>query len=206
MSRFRRFLAVSFRAKVLVPIIVVMVLLMAVTAGVVNHRITNQFEAEAKQSLATADDAFRALQDFRHKNLLLRLRDLPNQPYYKSNFINTDPNPLKLREPLDRLLAQQGVDIVLFSSADQRLIASSKRDPMVSIAEFDAASARVIRQSLLGEEKSDIIQVGGKLYDVVSVPAPSADGEMNNALTFGSEIGSGVAAELSRFTHSQIVL
>src|SRR6185295_11498162 len=47
---------------------------------------------------------------------------------------------------------------------------------------------------------------GGKLYDVISVPAPDPDGDLNGALTLGTEIGSATAGELSRFTHSQIVL
>ncbi|HEY2082785.1 MAG TPA: histidine kinase dimerization/phospho-acceptor domain-containing protein, partial [Verrucomicrobiae bacterium] len=208
MSRFRHFLAVSFRAKVLVPVIFVMVCVLAITAWVVDRRITKQFETEAKQSLATADDAFHALQDFRHKGLLLRFRDLPSQPLYKAAFqhaIQTHDS-LTLAEPLDRLLAQQGVDVVLFSSADQKIIASAKRDPLVSITDFDNASAKVVKRALAGEEKPDIVEVDGKLYDVVSIPAPDPDGDLNGALTLGSEIGGSVAAELSRFTHSQIVL
>jgi signal transduction histidine kinase len=174
----------------------------------VDRRITKQFETEAKQSLATADDAFHALQDFRHKGLLLRFRDLPSQPLYKAAFqhaIQTHDS-LTLAEPLDRLLAQQGVDVVLFSSADQKIIASAKRDPLVSITDFDNASAKVVKRALAGEEKPDIVEVDGKLYDVVSIPAPDPDGDLNGALTLGSEIGGSVAAELSRFTHSQIVL
>jgi two-component system, NtrC family, sensor kinase len=208
MSRFRKFLAVSFRAKVLMPMISVMICVLAITAWVVDQRITKQFETEATQSLATADEAFRALQDFRHKGLLLRFRDLPGQPLYKAAFqhaIQTH-DALTLHEPLDRLLAQQGVDIVLFSAADQKMIANAKRDPLVSIADFENASAPVVKQALAGDEKSDIVQVGGKLYDVVSIPAPDPDGDLNGALTLGSEIGGSVASELSGFTHSQIVL
>ena len=208
MSRFRHFLAISFRAKVLVPVIFVMVCVLAVTAWVVDERITKQFETEAKQSLATADDAFRALQDFRHKGFLLRFHDLPGQPLYKALFQHAAQthDALTLSEPLERLLAQQGVDVVLFSSVDQKLVASAKRDPLVSITEFENASAAAIKQALAGEEKPDIVEVGGKLYDVVSIPAPDPDGDLNGTLTLGSEIGSNVAGELSSFTHSQIVL
>lgn len=208
MSRFREPLAVSFRFKVLAPVIAVMVLLMAVTAWIVNQRITKQFEAEAKKSLATADDAFRSFQDFRHKSMLLRFRDLPSQPLYRALFLNAvqTHDSLTLHEPLDRLLAQQGVDIVLFSSADQKTSATAKRDPLVSSVDFSSACAQVVKQAMSGDEKADIIQVGGKLYDVVSVPTQDPDSELNGALTFGSEIGNNVAGELSRFTHSQIVL
>lgn len=208
MSRFRKLFAVSFRAKVLVPVIGIMICLMAVTAWIVDQRITRQFESDARQSLATADDAFRASQDFRHKNMLLRFRDLPGQPLYNAVFQKAVQarDALTLREPLDRLLAQPGVDMVLFSSADQRIIASAERDPMVSTTELGDACGRVITQALAGQERSDIVQVGGKLYDVVSIPTTDPDGDLNGALTVGSEIGSSVADELRRFTHSQIVL
>lgn len=209
MSRFRRFLAMSFRAKVLVPVIFVMICLLATTAWVVDRRITKQFETDARRSLDTADDAFRALQEFRHKNLLFRFHDLPSQPLYKAAFqhaIQTH-DALTLREPLDRLLAQQDVDVVLFSSADQRFVASAKRDPLVSIPDFEKASKAVIETALSKEEKPDIVEVGGKLYDVVSIVVPDPDGDVNGTLTLGSEIGTAVASGLSRsFTHSQIVL
>lgn len=208
MSWFRNLFAVSFRAKVLVPIIGVMICLMALTAWIVDRRITRQFEADASRSLATADEAFRYSQELRHKNMVLRFRELPLQPHYNALFHNAVQahDGFSLREPLDRLLAQPGVDAVLFSSADQRVVTSAERDPLVSTVDLRAACERVIKQALAGQERADIVQVGGKLYDVVSIPTMDLDGDLNGAFTVGSEIGSGVADELSRFTHSQVVL
>src|SRR5579871_1469543 len=157
MSRFRKLFEMSFRAKVLVPVIGIMICLMAVTAWIVDQRITRQFEADARQSLTTADEAFRASQELRHKNMLLRFRDLPGQPLYNAVFQKAVQahDTLTLREPLDRLLAQPGVDVVLFSSADQRVIASAERDPLVSTVELGDACGRVITQALAGQERSD---------------------------------------------------
>ncbi len=208
MSWFRNLFAVSFRAKVLVPIIAVMICLMALTAWIVDQRITRQFEADARNSLANADDAFRASQELRHKNMLLRFRELPAQPHYNALFQNAvqSHDTLTLREQLDRLLAQPGVDAVLFNSADQKVMTSSERDPLVSTTDLGAACQHVVKQALAGQERADIVRVGGKLYDVVSIPTMDPDGDLNGALTVGSEIGTDVADELSRFTHSQIVL
>src|SRR6185312_1459054 len=76
MSRFRRFLAMSFRAKVLVPVIFVMVCLLVVTALVVHWRINKQFENEARQTLHHADDGFGQWHQQRNGNLIVRTKVL----------------------------------------------------------------------------------------------------------------------------------
>ena len=58
MGRLKRTILLSFRAKVLVPVIAVMVLLVAVTVWVVNLRITRQVEADARKSLNAASTRF----------------------------------------------------------------------------------------------------------------------------------------------------
>jgi two-component system NtrC family sensor kinase len=204
MSLLRAIHGMSIRAKVLGLVITVMVVSLGVTALVVDRRINRQFEMEARNVLAAADDAFRDYQNFRTKSLLLRFRDVPGQSYYKTAFQAKDA--AALREPLNTLLAQQGVDVVLFSAGKQKVLASAKRDPLISTADFEAGSATVVKQALNGEEKADMIRVGEKLYDVVSIPVPDSRANAIGALTLGSEIGGSVADELSRVTHSQVVL
>ena len=65
-------------------------------------------KTSANARLKLADEAFRALQDFRHKGLLLRFRDLPSQPLYKAAFQHAAQmhDALTLSEPLDRIIAQ----------------------------------------------------------------------------------------------------
>ena len=204
MSRLRAIQGMSIRAKVLVPVITVMVVSLGITALVVNRRITQQFEMEARHVLAAADDAFRDFQNFRTKSLLLRFRDVPGQSYYQTAFQAKDA--AALREPLNTLLAQHSVDVVLFSTGKQKVMAGAKRDPLISTADFESGSAAVVKQALGGEAKADTIRVGEKLYDVVSIPVSDSQGNLLGALTLGSEIGSSVADELSRATHSQVIL
>lgn len=211
MSRFRKFLAVSFRAKVLVPVITVMVLLLATMAWVINQRITQQFEHVARRTLETADESFQNIQRSRTKNLLLRFHDLKNEPRFKAAFATGDPPTV--RNQLPGLLAAVGddVDIVLFSSPKE-LIASEKRDLLMSIANFEKASAVVIHKVLRpdgqsrNEAEADTIYVDGKLYDVVSFPFFDVNGTLIGALTFGSEISREVLEDFSTTTHSRIVL
>src|ERR1051325_1227576 len=186
MSRLRKFLAVSFRAKVLLPVIAVMVSLIAITAWVVNERITRQVENDSRTALATANDAFRYFQNYRMEALLRRFQDLPTQPYYQAAFKTRDG--LTLREPLSKLRDQQGVDVVLFSTEPNEAIQSAKRDALISISEFESRCAPVIKQALHGEEKTDIIQVGDKLYDIVALPAFDTYGALSGVVTLGCRI------------------
>ena len=205
MSRLRKFLAVSFRAKVLVPVIVVMVALLAITALVVNRRITKQVEFQGRNALTTADDAFRYFQYHRAESLLHRFQDLPGQPYYQAAF-QSKHGP-SLREQLNKLRDLPGVDIVLFNTNATEAIAIAKRDPQISISDFESRCAAVVNQALQGgEEKTDVIQVGDKLYDLISLPAFDLYGELSGVLTFGCRITRDSLEEPSRLTRSEFVL
>ncbi len=211
MSRFRKFLRVSFRAKVLVPVITVMVLLLATMAWVINQRITQEFEREARRTLATAGDSFKQIQQNRTRSLLVRLHDLKNEPRFRAAFQTGDP--LTVRAQLSALMeaVTDDVDIVLFSNPEE-LVASEKRDLLMSIANFETSSAAIVKRALQangqsrGEAQADTIYVDGRVYDVVSFPEFDADGKLIGALTFGSEISRRVLEEFSRTTHSLIAL
>ena len=90
MEKIRARLAVSFSAKVLVPVVAVMVLLMAITVGTVNQRMTQQFEKEAAHSLATADKVFRHSHVSHTEELRLRYRNVSREPRYRAAFQTAD--------------------------------------------------------------------------------------------------------------------
>jgi len=204
MGRLRKLLAVSFRARVLVPVIFVMITLLAVTAWVVNHRITKQFETEASRTLVQADEGFLDWQKNRAKNLLLRVGDLRNEPHFKATLSTDLPTIQKsLHDLLDATDA--GVAMVLYSSTRGGSVAAT-RDPLISVSDFSAASASVMKYALRGQDKVDTISVGEKLYDVVSIPVFDVNSDLSGALTFAMEIDAAAAEELSRFTRSEIVL
>ena len=62
MASIRSLLESSFRIKVLMPVVAVMISLLVLTATMVNLRITRQFEFDATRSLSRADAAFFRLQ------------------------------------------------------------------------------------------------------------------------------------------------
>jgi signal transduction histidine kinase/CheY-like chemotaxis protein len=204
MEKLRAAFLVSFSTKVLVPVIGVMMLLMGITAWTLNQRLTQQFQTEARQSLDTADKVFRNSQRLRTKNLVLRFRNLPNEPRYRAAF--QSGHVPTLRDQIKDLPAEQGVDIALFAAANGEVLASSKRDPLIPLSEFETNSGVAIKQALRGEEEVDTIRAGSRLFDLVSIPVFGPSEDLLGALTFGSEIGDAVAQEFSMVTHSQIVL
>ena len=139
----------SFRAKVLVPMIAVMVALLAVTVWVVNDHITDQLKTEAQITLNTAARVFRARQEGRRKDLLLRFRILANVPLYKSAFQTLHPQTVreKLKDVLHESgVRETGVEIVMFTGPpDNKDVAAlepmfQNGDPSISMTVFQAAS------------------------------------------------------------------
>jgi two-component system NtrC family sensor kinase len=194
----------SFRTKVLVPVVFCMVMLIAVTVFVVNHRVAQQVETEARNTLTTADAVFRNLQLVRTKNLRLRFQSLPNEPRYRAAFQRGDAPTL--HEPLTDLLNEQDVDIVFYAINADRVLDSEERDPIIPVLAFETAAKPAVIQALQRQETVDTVRVGERLYDVVSIPVYDADHMQIGVLTFGSEISDAEAQEFSQITHSQIAL
>ncbi len=193
----------SFRTKVLVPVIGCMVVLVAVTVFVVNRHVTRQFEAQARETLATADAEFRNLLQNRSDDLLLRFRNLPNEPRYRAALQLGDAPTL--HQPLVDLLGEQGADIVFYATTSRKVLAAEKSNPAIPTSDFETAASRAMQQALGGQETVDTVCAGGRLYNVVSIPV-YVDRGLIGALTFGLEIGDAEAQKFSRLTHSQIAL
>src|SRR5215475_5307627 len=114
MDYVRFLLNASLRTKVLVPVIACMAALIAMTMFVVNERVASQFEQQARETLTTANAEFLNLQNTRSEDLLLRFRNLPNEPRYRAAFQLGDPPTL--HQPLSDLVGEQGADIVFYSA------------------------------------------------------------------------------------------
>src|SRR5258707_2809903 len=200
MERLRNRLQLSFRTKVLLPVVTIMVLLLALTAWVVNRRLTQQFQIEAARNLATADGEFQKSQKNRTKALVQRFRNLRNEPPYKAIF-HSGHLPT-LIDAVKDLPNDHGVDVALFNSASGVVLVHVKSDPLIGIREFETNSFHAIARALRGEETVDTIQVAEQLFDVVAIPVLGADGALTGVLTFGSEIRSADLQDLSLLIRS----
>src|SRR6266568_1496193 len=105
----------TFQAKVLLPVVSIMGLLVVVPMGLVSRRMSSQLESSAAENLMTADAVFRNLQSIRAKNLLLLYRNVPNEPRFQAVAQRSDPKTLSFL--LNELLDERGGDVVLFANA-----------------------------------------------------------------------------------------
>jgi signal transduction histidine kinase/ActR/RegA family two-component response regulator len=202
MPRLPRF-RLSFQAKVLVPVVSIMVLLAVVPMLVVSRRMSSQLESGASENLQTVDAVFKNLQAIRATNLLLRYRNVPNEPRFKAVAQKSDPKTLQFL--LGELLEELGGDVVVFSNNEAQHVARVSRDARFKLDQFTQQSARPIQSALAGQPGVDTIGVDRRLYDVVSIPA-SVGENVIGAFTVGIELGNAVAQELKQLTHSEIVL
>ena len=186
------------------PVIFCMVALIAVTVFVVNYRIAQQVEKEARNTLATANAVFCNLQLVRTKNLRLRFQSLPNEPRYRAAFQLGDAPTL--HEILTDLLNEQDVDLVFYAINADKVLDSEVRDSTIPASAFEKAAKPAVTQALQKQETVDTVRVGERLYDIVSIPAYDAEHVQIGVLTVGSEISDAVAQEFSQLTHSQIAL
>jgi len=204
MITLRAMLDTSIRSKVLVPVVTCMVGAMAAAFVIVNHRITEQSETEARHALATANTVIRYSQEYRRNNLLLRFHNLPNEPLWRQLFrVGGGKN---LHDTLHELMEMQKVDVAFYSSNKGKTLASDQSDPAIPATGFAEAAAPALEAALLGAETADTIRVGDKLYDVAAIPAYDKDQKQIGVLTLGSELGATAAQELGRLTQSQIAL
>src|SRR5690349_10465300 len=102
MSRLRRIFAVSFQAKVLVPVVTIMVLLTVILMWMDYRRTKQQLQSDAAQQLATAEAVFKNWQQSRADDLLYRYQILANQAAFKNVVSKTDFTTF--RDFLDRLI------------------------------------------------------------------------------------------------------
>src|SRR5882672_2244830 len=194
----------SFQAKVLIPAVSVMVLLVAVTMWVVNRRISHQLQREAARSLVTAEAVFKNTLGIRTKNLLLRFRNLPNEPRYLAALQTGEPKTIQhfLEELLGGELDGQ---LLQYKTADGRLIANARASSTLDLAEFERRSTPSVEKAMESEGNVDTLRVSRRLFDVVSVPV-SFNKQLLGVLTFGAEIGQSEAADLSQTTRCGVVL
>ncbi|MCI0534918.1 MAG: HAMP domain-containing protein, partial [Verrucomicrobiales bacterium] len=200
MERIKASILFSFRAKVIAPVVAVMVLLMAVSMWLVNLRITKQLQDGAAEVLVMADAVLKNSHETQANDFYIRYRNVVNQPRLKAVTTTTDKKTAG--RLLDELIAENAADVILFAiDGGPRLMAS--RDPRLNRDDFGAACDASIAQALEGQPSGVSIRNGGKLFDIVSLPIHVGD-EIKGAVTFGVE--NSVAQEFKRATKADLIL
>src|SRR6185503_19069439 len=163
-----RFKAARFQTKVLVPVVAVMVLLVAVTMYVVNHRLTQQWQKQADEALKTASAVFKSSQKERQRTLQRELRNVPNAPQYRAALATGDA--ATIQDMLDKNPLDFPGEVVLYKTLEGKSIATVRRDSSLDASEFEKNSEASLRQALEGLPSVDTIRISDRLFDVVSLP------------------------------------
>src|SRR5262245_33022124 len=100
-----------------------MILLVVVPLWLVTQRMSATLESAAADTLRANDAVFQSLQAIRARDLLLRYRNIPNEPRFKAVLKLSDPKTLRFL--LGELREELGVDVVLFVNAQAATVASA---------------------------------------------------------------------------------
>src|SRR5688572_12432605 len=117
----------SFQAKVLIPVLTIMVVLLVLPTWIFSRRMSDQLESAGAENLRTADAVLNNLQSIRAKGLLLRYRNVPNEPRFRAVAQLSDAKTLRflLRELMEDFVC----DVIQFADDQERPIARLGRDP-----------------------------------------------------------------------------
>ena len=204
MEKLRARFNFSFGTKVLVPVLGSMIVLLVTTVWMLNYRISKEFQTEAGRSLSSASAALAKSLLLRREQMLLRFRKLARVPKYVAAMQSGDRQTLA--NFLEETRQEEGVDIISFTTIEGQTLARSIRNPMISGEEFERNTREQAREALAQKDKADVVRVGDKLFDVVSIPISGTGDYLIGALTFAIEMGSATAQDWRELTQCEIVL
>ena len=116
MERIKTALLLSFRTKVIVPVVAVMILLLAASMWLVDRQVTRQIQGDAAQMLLAADAMLKKWQETRAKDFSLRFYNIVKESRIQAVAKTGDPGTF--RHLLDDLIGENAADVMVLSSMD----------------------------------------------------------------------------------------
>lgn len=210
---------VSFQTKVLVPVLVVLVLLPAVTVFIVDQHLDQQMQAEAQQTLATARAVFRRSLDNQSRDLLLRFRNAVNEVSYQAIAELADrptgEDAQSARRTIEdtlggRILPQYGPNaeaMTVVAVRDGKTFGAVEGGTL-KLEAFTRATESLTARALHGEPVSMALGLSGADYLVVAVPIrlSQRNDELVAALTVGVRITESALQDLKTLPHTEAAL
>ena len=200
MANWEKLLASSLRVKVLVPTLLVMVALLAITVFIVNAVFQHQFEVGAQERLRDAETGFKTTQILQRLELERRFKSLAREPRYHAvfrNFAAIDTRMVGKQLELmyaDEDLSADGVVVVFFTPLGETQ--TNNVQAMVQRANIHVSSSQ-LREGCLpasdlalgGATGFDTVRVKDQIFSIVSIPifyaTNQSPSEVIGALTFG---------------------
>ena len=204
MTRARFSTGLSFRAKMLVAVTIVMSLLVAVSLWLVSQRFKQQIHNNAADQLRTAEGVLKIRQQTRSAELFLRFNVANNEPKFKAAAAllsdqdrRTPEGIATIRQTLQQMIKAIDADVIVLTPAGGGRDIPESRDPQFNSQAFGGQCAGLIRQALNGQAQGGMIAAGDRLFDVVSLPIRlSGDGDVVGSITFG--VANSMASEFKQ--------
>jgi len=200
MQPIKRFLEASFRIKILLPVVLVMSLILAVTTFIMNRQFRNYADKNGRLELKSAAQQMKKNFLLYQERLKLRFEPLVRVPTYRAVFEKQDANTIynTLNQMYDsEQLAKESIQFIFFSPANPSATSTANTSRSRMLVQKDQISSTAIfnvSETIVHEVRKnelsycDTVVLNDRLFELVSVPVFSQGRELLGAVTFGQWI------------------
>ena len=202
----------KFQAKVLIPVVTVLFLVLFTTLWLVNRRMHVQQETGTEEVLTTTEAAFQGSLRFHDKNLKQQFGRITLDPGFTA--LATTRHAPTIQDGFTNLLAgpADGMDAAIYTAADgNRLAQLAQPGSSINLNRLTTACSESIRRSIQTQQMNvDTVELNGHLYDVISIPSFDIEHKaLYGVLTLGTDMSDTIIKEfklLAEHPHSELVL
>lgn len=186
----------SFSAKILIPVLILLVLLPALMLLVVHRSSFQQLERESRHQLRTADAVFQNSLILRSRQLLARYQHIVEDPIFAA-VSQLDDAPTMTHDLASRLEKFEGeADILLFIAENGTTFAAAQGDEGVRMINFEKAISAIAQKALAGQPSSTVLPVDSSVFNAVAIPV-IVNKKLTGALVVGARVTLNTLKELT---------
>lgn len=188
----------SFQAKILIPVIALLILLPALTLGIVYRSSLEALSNQSRHALETADSLFQNSLNLRSRQLIARYKNVVSDPRFRAVSKLSDAPTMRehLHERLESEELGEEAEIVIFLNDQGQSLASAQREARMNAAQFAAETAEVTHQALEGQAAAAVVPLGASIFNAVAVPV-LIDQKLTGVLIVGVRLGVNILRELT---------
>ena len=189
-------LNLSFSAKILIPVIVLLVLLPGLMLLVVHRSSLQHLERESRHQLRTADAVFQNSLALRSRQILARHKHIVDDPVF-SAVAQLNDAPTMTHDLASRLEKLEGdADVILFVVENGTTFASAQRETHFRMIEFEKAVSSIAHKALTGQASSTVLPVESSVFNAVAIPVV-VNKKLAGALIVGARVSLNTLKELT---------
>ena len=201
----------SMQAKVLLVVLGFLILFPLLMVWIVDRQTSELVQAQARQSLTTAEAVFRKTLEIRERNLLAHYRNVVIEPSFKAaaTLTPTERDAATMADYLRQLLDQPGEEgeALLFYQGKGDLRASARREATFALDAFEHVVMPLVANAVAGEAGVTTGLWHGRAYTVIAMPVSlSRGGPVVGVLVSGIRSGDSTLREWRILTGTDIVL